>query len=128
MPKNDGTLQLSVNFWDLDQITKKNQYPLPLIGKAIDQLLGTRYFTKLDICEAYHRLQIVPGDEWMTASRMHHSHYEYTIVLFCLVNAPAAFQGHINNVLHKHLDQYCIAYLDNIVIYSNWLEEHREHV
>jgi hypothetical protein len=39
-----------------------------------------------------------------------------------------AFQGHINNVLRKHLDQFCIAYLDDIVVYSNLLEEHREHV
>jgi hypothetical protein len=39
-----------------------------------------------------------------------------------------AFQGHINNVLRKHLDKFCIAYLDDIVIYLNLLEEHREHV
>ncbi len=38
-----------------------------------------------------------------------------------------AFQGHNNNVLHDHLDQFCIAYLDNIVVYSNSLEEHQEH-
>jgi hypothetical protein len=39
-----------------------------------------------------------------------------------------AFQGHINNMLREHPDQFCIAYLDNIVVYSNLLEEHREHV
>jgi hypothetical protein len=31
-------------------------------------------------------------------------------------------------VLCKHLDQFCIAYLDNIIVYSNLLEDHREHV
>jgi uncharacterized membrane protein YukC len=59
---------------------------------------------------------------------MRYGHYEYTIVLFGLVNAPAAFQGYINNVLREHLDQFCIAYLDDIVVYSNLLEEHQEHV
>jgi hypothetical protein len=52
----------------------------------------------------------------------------YTVIPFGLVNAPAAFQGPINNVLREHLDQLCIAYLDDIVVYSNSLEEHREHV
>ncbi len=47
---------------------------------------------------------------------------------FGLVNASAAFQGHINNELRKHLDQFCIAYLDNIIVYSNSLEEQKEHV
>jgi hypothetical protein len=52
-----------VDFRGLNEITKKDQYPLALISEAIDRLSGARYFTKLDICEAYHRLQIVPGDE-----------------------------------------------------------------
>jgi hypothetical protein len=64
----------------------------------------------------------------MSAFRTRFSHYEYTVVLFGLVNAPAAFQGHINNVLCEHLDQFRIAYLDDIVVYSNLLEEHREQV
>jgi hypothetical protein len=128
VPKKDGTLQLCVDFWGLNQITKKNQYPLPLISEAIDRLSGARYFTKLDIREACHRLRIAPGDEWKTAFRTRYGHYEYTVVPFGLVNAPTAFQGHINNVLRKHLDQFCIAYLDNIVVYLNSLEEHQEHV
>jgi hypothetical protein len=57
-----------------------------------------------------------------------YGHYKYTVILFGLVNAPAALQGHINNVLRKHLDQFCIAYQDNIVFFSNSLEKHREHV
>jgi hypothetical protein len=47
--------------------------------------------------------------------------------MFRLVNAPTAFQGHIDDVLSEHPDQFCIAYLDNIVVSSNLLNEHREH-
>ncbi len=103
VPKNDGTLRLCVDFRGLNQITKKNCCPLPLISEAIDRLLGARYFTKLEICEAYHRLQIAPGDEWKTAFCTRYSHYEYTVVTLGLVNASTAFQGHINNMLCKHL-------------------------
>ncbi len=93
-----------MDFRGLNQITKKNRYPLPLISEAIDCLSGARYFTKLDIREAYHRLRIAPGDEWKTAFRTCHGHYKYTVIPFSLVNALAAFQGHINNVLREHLD------------------------
>jgi hypothetical protein len=96
MPKRDGTLGLCVDFRGLNQTTKKNHYPLPLISKLIDRLAGARYFTKLDIREAYHRLRITSGDEWKTAFHTRYSHYEYTVILFGLVKAPAAFQGHIN--------------------------------
>jgi hypothetical protein len=57
-----------------------------------------------------------------------YGHYENTVILHSLVNAPAAFQSHINNVLCKHPHQYCIAYLDNIIVYSISLEKYREHV
>jgi hypothetical protein len=76
---------------------------------------------KLDVRKAYHRLRIAPGDKWKTAFRTCYGHYEYTVVPFGLVNASTAFKGHINSVLRKHLDQICIAYLDNIVVYSNSL-------
>jgi hypothetical protein len=52
VPKKDSTLRLCVDFRGLNQITKKNRYPLPLINEAIDWLSGARYFTKLDIREA----------------------------------------------------------------------------
>ncbi len=94
----------------------------------IDHLLVARYITKLDIREAYLRLRIVPRDEWRTTFFTCYGHYEYTVVPFGLDNALAAFQGHINNVLREYLDQSCIAYLDDIIVYSNLLQEHREHV
>ncbi len=128
MPKKDGTLQLCVDFQGLNQITKENHYPLPLISKSIDRLASARYFTKRDIREAYHRLRIVSGDEWKTAFRTRYGHDEYIVVPLGLVNAPAASQGHINSVLREYLGQFCIAYLDNIIVYLNSLEEHTDHV
>jgi hypothetical protein len=104
VPKKDGTLQLCVDIWSLNQITKNYRYPLLLISEAIDQLSGAHYFTKLNIREAYQMLWIAPGDKWKTAFCTRYGHYEYTVVLFGLVNAPAAYQGHINNVPCKHLD------------------------
>ncbi len=65
---------------------------------------------------------------WKSAFCIRYGHYKYTVIPFGLVNAPMASQGHINNVSRKDLDQFCIAYLDDNVVHSNSLEEHREHV
>ncbi len=128
MLKKDSTLWLCVNFSGLNEITKKNQYPLLLISEAIDHLFDSHYFTKLDICQTYQWLWSAPRNQWKTAFSTHYSHYEYTILSFSLINITVAFQGHINNMLHKYLDQCCIANLDNIVFYLNYLEEHQEHI
>ena len=47
---------------------------------------------------------------------------------FGLTNAPATFQSYINSALREYLDDFCVAYLDDILIYSKTLEEHVTHV
>jgi hypothetical protein len=49
-------------------------------------------------------------------------------MLFRLTNAPATYQALINNMLREHLNIFIIAYLDNILIYSQSEEEHRKYV
>jgi len=59
---------------------------------------------------------------------MRYKHYEYTVMLFELKNAPATFQRLINNTLREYLDDFAITYLNNILIYSDDLEMHCSHV
>ena len=54
--KKDGSLRLWVDYRALNEVTKKDRYPLPLIGEALDQLHTVKYFIKLDIKEAYHNV------------------------------------------------------------------------
>ncbi len=63
VPKKDGSLRLCVDYQDLNLITKKNCYPLLLIGEALNCLSDVKYFTKLDICDAYHRMCVKEGDK-----------------------------------------------------------------
>ena len=61
--KKDGKLQLCVDYRALNHITKKDKYPLPLIGEALDQLKIAKYYTKLDIKDTYRDIRIREGDE-----------------------------------------------------------------
>ena len=126
--KKDGSLQLCVDYCKLNLLTKKNWYPLPLIGEALDWLSGTKIYTKLDIWVAYNQVQMKEGDEWKTAFWTQYGHYEYCVMPFRLANALATFQGFINYALWDLLDICCITYLDDILIYSDDDTEHVEHV
>ena len=92
------------------------------------QLSRARYYTTLDVHGAYNLLRVAEGDEWKRAFRTRYGLYESLVMPFGLTNALADFQHFINNTLHPFLHLFCMAYLDDILIYRMTLEEHRKHV
>src|SRR5215216_8006103 len=96
--------------------------------ETLDKLKTAKIYTKIDIYNAYARVQISEGDEWKTAFRMRYGHFEYLVMPFGLTNAPTTFQRYINNVLREFLDNFCMVYLDDILIYSQNQKEHMQHV
>ena len=116
--KPDGSLRLCVDYRGLNNITIKNQYPLPLIGESLDRLGRARRFTQLDLTNAYYWMRICEGDEWKTAFRTRYGHFKYQVMPFGLFNAPATFQRYVNKILAEKLDVFVIVYLDDILIYT----------
>ena len=106
----------------------KNRHPLPLISETLDRLTGAKVFMKLNLKDAYHRIQIRKGDEWKTVFRTRYGHFEYLVMPFGLTNAPATFQTYINKLLTGLMDKFCVVYLDDILIYSDSQPEHLDHV
>ena len=87
-----------------------------------------RYFTKLDVVHAFHRIRIAEGDEWLTAFRTRLGLFEWNVLPFGLSNGPGTFQRFINHVLREYLDVFCSAYVDDVLVYSDSRKEHRKHV
>jgi hypothetical protein len=63
VPKKDGGNRLCVDYHSLNKVTIKNRCPLPLISELLDRLGHAKVFSKLDLCDTYHRLRIKEGDE-----------------------------------------------------------------
>jgi len=127
--KPGGGLCFCVDYRALNKLTKKDRYPLPLIQETLQSLAKAKWFTKLDVIAAFHRLRIAQGDEWKTAFRTRYGLYEWLVTPFGLANAPSSFQKYINWVLRDFLDDFCSAYIDDILIYSSGsLQDHREKV
>jgi hypothetical protein len=127
--KPGGGLRFCVDYRGLNKITKKDRYPLPLIYETLRNISKARWFTKLDVIAAFHKLRILEGDEWKTAFRTRYGLYEWMVTPFGLANAPSTFQKYINWALRDYLDEFCSAYIDDILIYSSGSrQQHREHV
>lgn len=126
--KKDGSLRLCVDYRKLNDLTIKNVYPLPLIDEMLDRLGSAKFFTLLDLKDAYWLVRIREGDEWKTAFRTCYGLFEYLIMPFGLSNAPSNFQAHVNRCFNDMIDQFLQVYMDDFLVYSKTFEEHVQHV
>jgi len=126
--KKDNSLQLCVDYCELNRITVKNHHLLPLISKTLNWLSDAKIFIKLDLKDVYHCICICEDNEWKTAFHTHYDHFKYLIMSFELANAPATFQAYINWALAEHMNSICVVYLYDILIYSQSKEKHKCHV
>ena len=86
------------------------------------------YCITLDVCSPYKLLRVAEGDEWKMAFKIYYGLYESVIIPFGLTNVLVDFQRFINDILYPFLDNFCIVYLDDILIYSEMVQEHQELV
>jgi hypothetical protein len=127
-PKKDGTLRLCVDYQGLNALTIKNCYPILLISELLDQLYGAKVFSKIDLLDTYYQIQIKEGDEWKTAFQTCYGYYEFLVIPMGLTNTLVTFQSYINNTLWGYVNDFCIVYLDDILIYLRSKEEHIQHL
>ena len=126
--KKDGSLRSCIDYRQLNTITVKNKYPLPLLSSTFEPLTHAKVFTKLDLRNAYHLVRVREGDEWKTWFNTHLGHFEYLVMPFGLTNTPAVFQALVNDVLWDFLNIFVVVYLDDILVFSKTTTEHSRHV
>jgi Reverse transcriptase (RNA-dependent DNA polymerase) len=126
--KPEGSLRFCIDYCALNTITIKNYYPLPLIQETLARLNKAKIYTKLDVIIVFNHIHITEGQEYLTAFNTRYSLYETLVILFGLSNAPIIFQARINKILHLYLDVFCIAYIDDILVYSDDLTSYKQHV
>jgi hypothetical protein len=126
--KKDKELRLCVDYRPLNAVTIKNKYPLPRIDILFDQLAGAQVFSKIDLHSGYHQIKIHAEDIPKVAFIMRYGLYEYLVMSFGLMNAPAHFMYHMNSVFMPELDHFVVVFIDDILVYLKSMEEHEEHL
>ena len=126
--KQDGSLRMCVDYRALNKVTIKNKYPVPNVADLFDRLSKASYFTKLDLRAGYWQVRIAEGDEAKTACITRYGSFEFLVMPFGLTNALVTFCNLMNDVLYEFLDSFVVVYLDDIVVYSETLQAHVEHL
>ena len=98
------------------------------MDECIDSLGDAQVFSTLDCNAGYWQIEIEEEDKDKTAFVTHHELFRFKRMSFGLRNAPSTFQRTIDIILATAKWQYAIVYLDDIIIFSNSVEEHLVHV
>ncbi len=126
--KSSEELRFYVNYQSLNVMTVKNQYSLLLIQEILNWLTKIKYYIKLNIIAVFNKLRMTYENEWKIVFRTRYDLYEYNVLLFELTNESSSFQNFINDTLHDFLNVFCIAYMNDILIYNNSKKKHTQHV
>ena len=126
--KKDGNFRMCVDYRKLNEVVIKDVYPMPRIDDSLHTMHGAKFFSVMDLKSGYHQLPIKPEDRWKTAFSTKFGLFEFNTLPFGLTHAPAAFQRVMDAVLHGLRWEFCLVYLDDIIIFSPTFEKHLEHL
>ena len=124
----DGTLRLCIDYKQLNKVNIKNKNPLSRIDNLFDQLQGAAVFSKNDLRSGYYQLKIRSEDVQKTTFRTKYGHFEFLVMPFGLTNASTAFMRMMNHVFQPFLDRFVIVFIDDILVYSKYKQEHKQHL
>ena len=126
--KKDGSDRLVVDFRKLNEVTTKDAFPLPLINEMLDLVGSAKFISTLDLASGYWQIPMSKKDAPKTAFSTRSGHFQFKRMPFGLTNAPATFQRFMNRVLSGLTYSFCMVYLDDVIIYSNSISDHLNHL
>ncbi|GBG65761.1 hypothetical protein CBR_g52352 [Chara braunii] len=121
MPHSDELFDRLAGNRFFTKIDLRSGYHQIRVAELFDRLAGNRFFTKIDLRSGYHQIRVAAADQPKTAFRSRFGHYEFTVMPFGLTNAPATFQRAMNDIFRDILEQYVLVYLDDILVYMDFL-------
>ena len=125
-PNND--LRICLNYRKLNAVTNRPTYHIPDAGHIFDSLSGAKFFSTLDLSNAYYQCEIKEEHKKYTAFNTRKGKYEFNRMPFGLCGAPFSFQKLMSVVLKDENWKSCVIYLDDVLIFSKTFEQHLEDV
>ena len=122
--KKDSTLRFCVDYRRLNQVTKKDAYPLPRIDDSLDSVAGSCWFSTLDLASGYWQTEVHPDDREKTVFMTGAGLFRFNVLPFGLCNAPGTFKRLMEIALEGLIWKICLIYFDYVIIYSKAFDEH----
>ena len=121
--KKDGSTRFCVDYRKLNEITRKDAYPLPRIDDSLDSLSGASWFCTLDFASGFHQVTNDEKDCQKTAFVTRKGLYQFKVMPFGLTNAPATFERLMELVLRGLQWEKCLVYIDDVIVFGKGFDE-----
>ena len=123
--KKDGGLRFCIDFRRLNSRTKKDAYPLPRMQETMESMVGTQFFSTMDLKSGFWQVKMAKDSQQYTAFTVGSMGvYEFLRMPYGLCNALATFQRLMQNCLRELNLTYAPIYLDDVIVFSRTEEEH----
>ena len=128
VPKKDGSVRFCVDYRKVNDLTRKDAYPLPRVDDTLDTLSGSKWFSTLDLISGYWQVEVAEEDREKTAFCTPDGLFEFKVMPFGLCNAPATFQRLMDMVLGGLQWTNCLVYLDDVIVVGRTFREHLQNL
>ena len=116
------------DYRQLNANTIPDNFPLPRIDEILADCGKGKIWSTIDMTDSFFQTRIHPDDIHKTAITTPLGAYEWLVMPMGLRNSPPIHQRRVMTVLHKYIGKICHVYMDDIIIWSQSLKEHEEHV
>ena len=124
--KKDGKNRFCVDYRKINAVTVVDNEPIPNMEEIISDVGGAKFFSKIDLCKGYWQIPVREEDKKKTSFVTPDGQYQFKVLPFGMVNAPALFTRMMRRLLHGI--PHVVNYIDDILIYSSTWDEHIEDV
>ncbi|XP_053691364.1 uncharacterized protein K02A2.6-like [Sabethes cyaneus] len=126
VPKGKEDFRLVVNMRAPNKAIKRQYFRLPLLDEMRVKLFGAKYFSKLDLSNAYYHLELSSESRDLTTFLTEDGMFRFTRLMFGVNCAPEIFQREMTRILDEVKNK--IVYIDDILLFAETLEELRKTV
>ena len=126
--KKDGSIRMCVDYRGLNAITEKVSFPMPDTRFLLDCLAGAKYFSSIDLGQAYYQVGMAQNIQEVTAFSTRQGQFCFNRLPFGLATAPATFQRMMHLLLEGIIFSGVVVYLDDILVYGEDENEHNKRL